>query len=161
MGRGKPRAGTEISEVERLEQATAAARQVIAEAREIHRDLRDTMDKTRRMIETEIQNHLENAVKDELRQGIGFIEQVVRDNRVIAVKKFHALTDALEDILKVSLLTAITVTKEEVKSSGETLIDVHRHAVQKAIEHSGLDTNEVVYALEKEITKRGLKNSGS
>lgn len=139
MGRGKPRAGTEISETDRLEQLISDARQVIGEMREVKKALNIAGVNAKNLITHGIEDYLKEQLNIGHEAAAEEVARCIREAQIIAIHNFKSLTTSMEDILK-STLTCVMLGAEKQVSSGlgHMIIEQHRKAVDMSLSTLGM-----------------------
>jgi hypothetical protein len=126
----------QLSELEKLEQATISARKVIREAREAHKDLRACM----REFEELIVQKANDLIASEMRLGMEMVTRQINLNTDAAIRatinRFDVCTSVLQEIceglaksqLLEELATVLQLTKLVEVGHAESIVRVMRSA---------------------------------
>jgi len=120
MGRGKPRAEAELSELEKLEETMEELRRVIVEAREARRDLREMIKEVRATVEREVAGEIGAIMETAMSTTVGIVNESVDKARTGAVTRFEQLAGQISLVLTNTLnMTVTSLTAMKVDPNHE------------------------------------------
>lgn len=131
MGRGKPRADAPPSEVERLEQATAQAREVLIQITHATKGLRAAEKALIEFVDTQITNYLKSRMDQELDNLAQGIERNIRSASNNAISVFRSNLVAL---IKLIQMTKRDMRDELVKRTMGAETAVPRELAMRVVE---------------------------
>jgi len=139
MGKGKPRAERELTELEKLEETIEELRHVITEAREARRDLREVIKEVHALIETEIVGKIQAMLQASMLETVQIVNGSVEKARAGAVERFETLANNMAAVLTNTMTmagTAVTALKLDPEFNdatiGETLAAYLQWGIQKS-----------------------------